>query len=116
MSDQAATKKCPFCAEEIQAAAVKCRYCGSDMTSSLSEKHTIRTIEQTGKRIKLAMLIGVLLIIVGVIVVIAGDLSAPAASGDGLVITGSELLGMLLFIVGVIVYVIARFQKWWKHE
>jgi hypothetical protein len=40
MSDE--TKRCPFCAETIQAAAVVCRYCGRDLVEQKSAPHIIQ--------------------------------------------------------------------------
>ncbi|MCY1287200.1 hypothetical protein D9M68_176650 [compost metagenome] len=57
-------------------------------------------IEQTSKRYKGRMLIGVLLCCIGVVMAMASE---------------SSLWGVIVIVVGLITYFAARFGAWWNH-
>ena len=61
-----ATKKCPFCGEEIDESAVKCKHCGEFLTKEAKKEH--RKGGQSGLIITLIVLaiIALILIITGV--------------------------------------------------
>ncbi len=48
-----ATKRCPFCAEEILSAAIKCKHCGSELTAetrALGNRAPLATTSGTARR------------------------------------------------------------------
>lgn len=49
MSEALATRRCPYCAEEVRAEAVKCRWCGSYLSGGPLQRSWYRARE--GKRV-----------------------------------------------------------------
>lgn len=73
--DPHATRRCPFCAEEILAAAVKCKHCGSD----LSFGQTPATIAQRKFADATGSSTGVVLLVLGLLFLFASGVSIDAA-------------------------------------
>jgi len=90
----------PFCAEEILADAKKCKHCGE----FLNEKATV--IEQTSKRYKKLMLVGVLFGLLGIFLFVV-------SIGKGS--SSFALTGALSIFVGMTTYLYARYKAWWYH-
>lgn len=101
MSSQSApTQKCPFCAEEILVDAKKCKHCGE----FLEEKPVV--IEQTSKRYKKQMLVGVTVSVFGTLIFVIGV---------GISSTQAILSGFLTIIIGIFIFIHARYKAWWHH-
>jgi len=61
-----ATKKCPFCAEEIDIDAVKCKHCGEFLSKEAKKEHHKGNSSALVTTLIVLAIIALLLIITGV--------------------------------------------------
>ena len=104
---------CPACNASVSNAAPTCPKCGhpfvqSGFTHGLNPRHTgqVVTIEKTGKGLKLAGVLGALVLIVSVVMVIVG---LQEGSKD------FPAIWIVLGVLSLIWLLIVRVLTWWKH-
>jgi hypothetical protein len=108
--------QCPECGRQVSDRAAACPQCAHPLAAtsptvaprvfSVADEKSVRTIEQTGKRYKKFMLVGILLAFGGCATLVSGG-----KAGD----QSASTIGILLLIAGFITFVGARFGAWWHH-
>ncbi|MFC1678244.1 hypothetical protein ACFLZ9_00725 [Patescibacteria group bacterium] len=106
-----ATKKCPYCAEEIKAEAVVCRFCNRDLTDINLSKRVV--VERTAKKFKKHVVIAIVLLLLGVYLFISGfsDMGTDDSGGGAIKV----LFGFLLFLIGLVWGLVNRIRMWWDR-
>ncbi len=84
---------CPDCGAQVSSQAPACASCGCPITAP-----RVMTIEKTGKKLKAAQIVAVLISLAGL------------ATCCG----GSEH-GAIGFVLGIVVFIVVKILAWWKH-
>lgn len=91
--------KCEECGTEISDRAGQCPKCGCPVEAPQDKK--VQTIEQTSKNLKLQLLIGAVILILGFI---------------SMFVFGLEFITLTLLLVGIVVIIMAKISIWWHHH
>ncbi len=117
--------KCPECGKEVSNKAPSCIHCGTPLTMTTASSSApvaapvnisatasvapakVQTIELTGKKLKVQVLLSFLLSLSGCITAIG------AAAGKA---PGVAAWGIIFFIIGLIWFIVAQILIWWHHR
>jgi uncharacterized membrane protein YvbJ len=91
--------KCVDCGTEVSDKAERCPKCACPIAINQTVEKT-QVIEQTSKRLKLQLLIGIGVLFLGFISLFSGS------SGGA----------MVFLILGFIIIIASRISIWWNHE
>jgi uncharacterized membrane protein YvbJ len=91
--------KCGDCGTEVSDKARQCPKCACPISTKGSEEKT-QVIEQTSKRLKMQLLIGVAILFLGFISLFSGSSSGA----------------IIFLIIGVIIIIASKVSIWWHHE
>lgn len=92
--------KCIECGTEVSDLAEKCPKCAYPI-SSKKEEVKVQTIEQTSKKYKMQLVVGVVVLILGFIFLGMFD---------------SKTIGIIFLILGVIMVISTKIAIWWHHK
>ena len=98
--------KCPECNTEVSDQADACPKCAYPISGG--RHRPVQTVEQTGKKFKLQLLISVLMIATALVIIITQI--SRGQSSEGIVV-----FAPLLLLIGLIWFIVIRFFAWWSH-
>ena len=97
--------KCPECGAEVSDKAEQCLKCAYPIAKK-STQNEVQTIEQTGKNLKLQLVLAIIVMFIGVFVfAISGREFVPGLVCGGLVI-----------FMGLVWSIVVKIRIWWNHR
>ncbi|URX63252.1 zinc-ribbon domain-containing protein [Luteibacter anthropi] len=88
---------CRDCGKDVSDAAPACPHCGRPVAATV--------IEQTSKDIKRLKIMGGVVFVLGLVMFLVGGMLFPQFLEAG----------MFVMAGGLAIYVLASFQRWWRH-
>jgi ribosomal protein L37E len=95
--------KCPECGHKVSDKAFKCSKCSYPLRKR--EPSTVQTVEQTSKKLKKEMLIGVGILLLGTLIMYYS-----------LAQKETSVIGVSITLVGLVLVVWNKIEIWWKHK